>query len=165
MPSGNKSSNNGEEMFQRPRRFELVAHTTHGSIQNDAVESTFQVLTENDQKRNGTTKRLRVEKRRQIRRSVAFTEGIKERYTVINDRIDIRYMSHKTFGKAMPLVINSANGKTVFRDVDSCKLDEPTRLAGEAMDDADNTDDRFSLGKWDPPLGKELKAARVGNKL
>lgn len=65
----------------------------------------------------------------------------------------------------MPLVINSANGKTMFRDVDSSKLDEPARLAGEAMDDADNTDDGLSAGKWDPPLGKELKATRVGNKL
>lgn len=81
-------------MLQRPRRFELVAHTTHGSIQNDTVELTFQVLTKNDQKRNGTTKRFRVEKGRNIRWSVAFTEGIKERYTVINDRVDIGYMSH-----------------------------------------------------------------------
>lgn len=67
-------------------------------------------------------------------------------------------MSDKTVGESMTLVINSADDESVFGDVNGGELNEPVRLAGEAVDDADDADD-FRRREWDPPLSKKLKAS------
>lgn len=95
---------------------------------------------------------------------MAVEEGVEERDTVVDDRIDVRYVSHEAVGEAVALVIDGANGESMLGYVNSGELHEPAGLAGEAVDGADCT---YELGGRErgPPLSEELEAAGIGDEL
>lgn len=95
---------------------------------------------------------------------MAVEEGVEEGDTVVDDGIDVWYVSHEAVGEAVALVVDGADGESMLGYVNSGELHEPAGLAGEAVDDADCT---YELGgiKRDPPLSEELEAAGIGDEL
>lgn len=91
---------------------------------------------------------------------MARTEGVEEGDAVVDDGVDVRDVSNETVGEAVALVIDGTCGESRFGEVYSCELDEPTGLAGEAVDEGDNADD---LGgrKWGPRLREKLETPGV----
>lgn len=154
-------------MLQRPRRFELSADTAHGPVQNDAVKRLIKSrisLPESDEKSNCAAERFSVEKRREIRRRVAPTERIEEGDAVIDNGVNVGYMSHEAIGEAMALMIDCADGETVLGEVNGGELNEPAGLAGESVNDADDADGVRGR-EWGPPLSEEFETSRIGDEL
>ena len=121
-------------MLQRPWRLEFGADSAHCAVEDEAVPvQPHAPLTERDEKRDGATKGLGVEKGRQ-RRRVACTEGGEEGNTVVDDGIDIRYVSVEAVGEAMALVVDGAGGEAGSGEIHGGELEEPAGLAGEAVD-------------------------------
>lgn len=105
-------------MLQRPRRLVLVTDSTHGTVKDHPVVGfASSVAAERDEESDGATEGFRVEKGRK-RRRVFLTEGIEKRDAVVNDWINVRDMKLETFGEAVTLVVDSADGESGLGEVD-----------------------------------------------
>ena len=94
------------------------------------------------------------------------TERVKKLNTVVDNAVDVGNMSFESveaFGEAVSLVVDCTCGESRFGEENGGELEEPARLAGESVDNGDDSGD-WSV-EWGPPLSEELEAAGVGDEL
>ncbi|KAB2611646.1 hypothetical protein D8674_019678 [Pyrus ussuriensis x Pyrus communis] len=76
---------------------------------------------------------------------------------VVDYEVDVGDVSDESIRESMVLVVDGADGEAGLGEMDGGELDEPTGLAGVAVDDGEGPDD-LSRRQRGPSLGEELEA-------
>lgn len=149
-------------MLERPRGLELGADPDHGAVEDKPVPR-LSHAPERDENGDGAAEGLGIEKGRQ-RLRVASAEGFKEGNAVVHDGVDVGDVSNESFGEAVALVVDGADGEPGLGEVDGRQLDEPAGLSGESVNDGQDSDD-LRGGERRPPLSEELETSWISDVL